>query len=51
MNVSSSGPFNKANVFLGLIEYEQNSQLCASYLVDYIFNKYLSRSNRIWTDV
>ena len=25
MNVSSSGPFNKANIFLGLIEYELNS--------------------------
>ena len=25
MNVSSSGPYNKANIFLGLIEYELNS--------------------------
>ena len=34
--VSSSGPFNKANIFLGLIEYELNSLLAASHLVDYI---------------
>ena len=32
MNVSSSGPSNKANIFLGLIEYELNSL----HLVDYI---------------
>ena len=25
MNVSSSGPYDKANIFLGLIEYELNS--------------------------
>ena len=36
MNVSSSGPSNKANVFLGFIEYELNSLLGASYFVDYI---------------
>ena len=36
MNVSSSGPFNKANIFLGLIEYDLNSLLGASHLVDYI---------------
>ena len=36
MNVSSSGPFNKARIFLGLIEYEPNSLLGASHLVDYI---------------
>ena len=36
MNVSSSGPFNKANIFLGLIEYELNGLLGASHLVDYI---------------
>ena len=34
MNVSSSGPSNKANIFLGLIEYELNS--LDSHLVDYI---------------
>ena len=34
MNVSSSGPYNKANVFL--IEYELNSLLGASHLVGYI---------------
>ena len=36
MNVSSSGPYNKANIFLGSIEYEMNSLLGASHLVDYI---------------
>ena len=38
MNVSSSGPSNKANIFLGLIEYELNSLLGASHLdlVDYV---------------
>ena len=36
MNVSSSGPSNKASIFLGLIEYELNSLLGASHLVDYI---------------
>ena len=36
MNVSSSGPSNEANIFLGLIEYELNSLLGASHLVDYI---------------
>ena len=36
MNVSSSGPFNEANIFLGLIEYELNSLLSASHLADYI---------------
>ena len=29
-------PYNKANIFLGLIEYELNSLLGASHLVDYI---------------
>ena len=29
-------PSNKANIFLGLIEYELNSLLGASHLVDYI---------------
>ena len=35
--MSSSGPFNKANIFRGLIEYELNSLLLlgASHLVDY----------------
>ena len=36
MNASSSGPANKANIFLGPIEYELNSLLGASHLVDYI---------------
>ena len=36
MNVSSSGPCNNANIYLGLIEYELNSLLGASHLVDYI---------------
>ena len=36
MDVSSSGPSNKANVFLGLTEYELNSLLGASHVVDYI---------------
>ena len=32
---SNSG-YNKANIFLGLIEYELNSLLGASHFVDYI---------------
>ena len=36
MNVFSSGPFNKTNIFLGLIECELNSLLGASHLVDHI---------------
>ena len=36
MDVFSSRPSNKANIFLGLIEYELNSLLGASHLVDYI---------------
>ena len=36
MNVSSSGSYNRANIFLGLIEYELNSLLGALHLVDYI---------------
>ena len=32
----SSGAYNEANIFLGLIEYELNSLLGASHLVDYI---------------
>ena len=36
MNVSSPGLYNKASIFLGLIEYELNSLLGASHLVDYI---------------
>ena len=36
MNVSSSGPYQKANIFLGLIEHELNSLLGASHLVDHI---------------
>ena len=34
--LASSGPSNKANIFLGLIEYELNSLLGASHLIDYI---------------
>ena len=34
--LASSGPCNKANIFLGLSEYELNSLLGASHLVDYI---------------
>ena len=35
--LASSGPYNKANIFFGLIEYEliMNSLLDASHLVDY----------------
>ena len=33
---SSSGRHNKANIFLGFIEYELNSLLGASHLLDYI---------------
>ena len=33
MNVSSSGPFNKANTFLGLIEHELNNLLGVSHLI------------------
>ena len=36
MNVSSSKPSDKANIFRGLIECELNSLLSASHLVDYI---------------
>ena len=36
MTVSSSGAYNKANIFLGLIEYELNSLFGASHLVDCI---------------
>ena len=36
MNVSFSWQYNKANIFLGLIEYELNSLLGALHLVDYI---------------
>ena len=36
MDLFSSRPSNKANIFLGLIEYELNSLLGASHLVDYI---------------
>ena len=32
----SNSAYNKANIFLGLIEYELNSLLGASHLVDYI---------------
>ena len=32
----SNSSYNKANIFLGLIEYELNSPLGASHLVDYI---------------
>ena len=35
-NDLTNSPFNKANIFLGLIEYELNSLLGAPYLVDYI---------------
>ena len=34
--LASSGPYIKANIFLGLIEFELNSLLGASHLVDYI---------------
>ena len=36
MNVSSSGPSNEAKIFLGLIEYQLNSVLGVSHLVDCI---------------
>ena len=36
MDLFSSRPSDKANIFLGLIEYELNSLLGASHLVDYI---------------
>ena len=36
MDLFSSRPSNKVNIFLGLIEYELNSLLGASHLVDYI---------------
>ena len=36
VNVSSPGLYNKANIFLGLIENELNNLLGASHLVDYI---------------
>ena len=34
--VASSGLYNKANIFLGLIEYELNSLRGAEHRVDYI---------------
>ena len=34
--MSSSGLYNKANIFLGLIEYELNDLLGALHLVGYI---------------
>ena len=37
MNVSSHGLYNKANIFLGLIEYKLIGLLSASHLVDYIY--------------
>ena len=36
MDLSSSGPCDKANIFLGLIEYELSGLLGASHLIDYI---------------
>ena len=36
MNVFSPGLYNKANIFLGLIEYELNNLLGASHFVDCI---------------
>ena len=36
MNVSPSGAYNEANIFLILIEYELNSLLGASHIADYI---------------
>ena len=36
MNVSSLRLYNKANIFLGLVEYELNNLLGASHLVDYM---------------
>ena len=36
MNVSSSAPYDKENVFLHIIEYELNGLLGALYLIDYI---------------
>ena len=39
MNESFSGPCNKANMFLGLIEYELNSLRGAKYIsVHILFN-------------
>ena len=34
--LASSGLYNKANIFLGLIEYERNSLLGALHLAEYI---------------
>ena len=34
--LSLAESYNKANIFLGLIEYELNSLLSSSHLVDYI---------------
>ena len=35
MNMSSSGAYNKANIFLGLTECDLNSLLGASHFIDY----------------
>ena len=37
MDVSSSRSSNKANILLGLIEYELNGPVGASHLVEYQF--------------
>ena len=34
--LASSGPYNKANIFLGLIEYELNNLRGAKHVVGYI---------------
>ena len=39
MNVSSSGPSDKANIFSGLIEYELNSILGALHLERYLLTR------------
>ena len=53
----SNSVYNKANIFLGLIEYELNGLLGASHLVDYIsvhipfdLERYLLNM-QCWTDV
>ena len=39
--LASSGSSNKANIFLGLIEYELNSLFGASHLVDYVSYQFI----------
>ena len=51
MNVYLSGPCNKENIFLGLIEYEQNTNriVCFAPRKLYIISSYSIRPLKIFT--